>query len=64
MPTLRSYFDNKVPVAPGEGRPSPGGQVQSWQAAWTELSKQLYHLTPQRLDKVRVTRNRFMSAVR
>lgn len=64
MATLRGYFDNKVPVAPGEGRPvPPGGRVQSWQAAWTEFSKQLYTLTPQRLDKVRVTRNKFIRAV-
>lgn len=66
MPTLREYFDAKVPVAPGEGRPpAPSGPPQrTWRQGWTELSKQLFVVMPNQLDRARVFRNRYDSAVR
>jgi hypothetical protein len=64
MATMRQYFDAKVPVAPGEGRPNiPGIQQKTWRQAWTELSKQLFVVMPNQLDRARVFRNRYDSAV-
>ena len=66
MATLRQYFDAKVPVAPGEGRQPapPQTEGKTWRQGWTELSRQLFVVMPNQLDRARVFRNRYDSAVR
>ena len=61
--TVRGYFDNKVPVAPGEGR-APAPPKRTWQQAWNNASKQLFVVLPNQLDRARVHRNNFLRAVR
>lgn len=60
---VREYFDAKVPVAPGEGRP-PAPPMPSWRQGWTQLSRALFFTLPNQLDRTRVNRNRFIRAVR
>lgn len=62
--TIRQYFDNKVPVQPGEGRLG-GGAVprRTWQQAWNNLSRQLFVTMPNALDRTKVNRNRYRNAV-
>lgn len=61
---IRDYFDAKVPVAPGEGRPNPGGQAPlTWRQAWVRLSRSLFETMPRQLDRTKVNRNKFIRAV-
>lgn len=63
--SIRTYFDRKVPVAPGEGRPpAPPQQRQTWQQAWNQLSRSVFVTLPNQLDRTRVNRNRFLKAVK
>jgi len=60
--TVRLYFDNRVPVAPGEGRLG-GPRVRTWQQGWNQLSRQVFVVLPSQLDRARDYRNRFIRAV-
>ena len=61
---IRNYFDQKVPIAPGEGRlGGPGGAPRTWQQAWNNLSRQSFVTMPNQLDRCRVNRNKFIKAV-
>lgn len=61
---MREYFDNKVPVQPGEGRLGGGAQpTRTWQQAWNNLSRQAFVTLPNQLDRTRVNRNKFLKAV-
>lgn len=62
---IRNYFDAKVSVTPAPfGPPAPAQFHTSLPEAWKELSKQLFFVLPNQLDRARVNRNRFMAAVR
>ena len=63
MPNVyRDYFDKKMPVRPGDptfvGPPAP-----TWQNGWNNLSKQLFVVMPNQLDRCKHFRNRFLKAV-
>ena len=62
---IRSYFDlaNPTIVEPGEGRLG-GPRSQDFFTAWNRLSRALFVTVPQQLDRTRVNRNRFLSAVK
>ena len=62
---MRNYFDSRVPVEPPHsfsGGPRPGRRT--WQTAWNNLSKQLFVVMPNQLDRTRVNRNKFLKAVK
>ena len=60
---VRQYFDNKVPLEPGDpsfvGPPAP-----VWQKSLAELAKQFFTVLPRQLDRSRSFRNRFTNVVR
>lgn len=59
---MREYFNNKVPLQPGD--PGFVGPVRrTWQQAWNNLSKQMFKTMPAQLDRTRVNRNKFLKAV-
>jgi len=61
---MRAYFDSKVPIRGEDPATKVPVPQRTWQQAWTNLSKQLFVVTPQQLDRCKSFRDRFASAVR